>query len=329
MNQRQAIELIQRFHSSPVLVFGDVMLDSDVECRAVGVATEAPVPLLEMSQETSRLGGAANVSNNLARFGVPTHLVGAAGTDHAAVVLKGLLENAHVCFHAVASERLTTRKIRIRSGSHYYLRIDEEEPLAVTAEQLQPALDAVRSLLKDIRMIIVSDYDKGMVNAASAASLESLVKQEGGIKILADIKPGNVAHWRHLDLLTPNLDEARALHELLLHEEANGHPSTLATSLGRILNCDIVMKLSGDGLLTATREGSVTHLEALCQVPQCVAGAGDTVLATLAAALANGATLEDAAYLANVAAAIAVSQPGPHAVSSGELIERLSLLSAG
>jgi D-beta-D-heptose 7-phosphate kinase/D-beta-D-heptose 1-phosphate adenosyltransferase len=330
MLHKQAAELIEKFPSSPILVFGDVMLDSDIDCRALGVASEAPVPLLEMSQEMSRLGGAANVANNLAQLGIPTHLVGAIGIDHAAEVMKELLEDAHVCFHPLISDRLTTRKTRIHSGNHYYLRIDEEEPAALTVEQLEPGLEVVRSLLKDVRMMIVSDYDKGMVNAASAAALESLVRPPDGIKIIADLKPGNVAHWHDLDLITPNLAEARALLDLLIHEETVGRGgSELATSLGRVLNCDVVLKMSEKGLLTAARTGKVTHLEALCQVPQCVAGAGDAVLAALAAALANGATLEDSAYLANVAAAIAVSQPGPHAVSATELTQWFSAVSVG
>jgi rfaE bifunctional protein kinase chain/domain len=329
MHQKQAIELIQKFPSSRILVFGDVMLDSDIDCRALGVANEAPVPLLEMSEQTSRLGGAANVANNLARLGVRTHLVGAAGADHAAEVMRGLLEDAHVSFHPVVSDRLTTRKTRIHSGNHHYLRIDEEESSPLATEQLEAALEIVRSLLKDIQMMIVSDYDKGMVSAASAATLESLVQPEG-LRILADLKPGNVSHWRHLNLITPNLAEAQALHELVFREETDGRSrSELAKGLSQALNCEIVLKLAGEGLLTATKTGHITRFEALCQAPRCVAGAGDTVLATLAAALANGATLEDSAYLANLAAAIAISQPGPHAVSSEELVQHLSTVPAG
>jgi len=323
MRHERALELIQRFPSSPILVFGDVMLDSDIDCRALGVASEAPVPLLEISNETSRLGGAANVANNLAQLGVPTFLIGSVGTDQAADVTKKLLEAARISFHPLVGNRPTTRKTRIRSGSHYYLRIDEEEPSPLAAEQLQAAMEMVGSWLKESRMLVVSDYDKGMVSAASAAALESLVRP-GGLKILADLKPGNVSCWHHLDVITPNLAEAEALHKMSFHGGTGGrNRSQLAQSLSQALNCDVVLKMSGEGLLTATRTGHVTHLEALCQAPQCVAGAGDTVLAALAAALANGATLEDAAYLANLAAAIAVSQPGPHAVSSAELTQRL------
>jgi len=329
MHQKQIIELIQKFPSSTILVFGDVMLDSDIDCRAVGVANEAPVPLLEMSEPTSRLGGAANVANNLARLGVRTHLVGAVGADHAGEVMRKLLEDAHVAFHPVASDRLTTRKTRIHSGNHHYLRIDEEESSPLVAEQLEAAFEVVRSLLKGAGMMLVSDYDKGMVNATSAATLQQLAKPEG-LRILADLKPGNVSQWRHLDLITPNLAEAQALHELIFHEETDGRSrSELARGLSQALDCDIVLKLAGEGLLAATKTGHVTRFEALCQAPQCVAGAGDTVLAILAAALANGATLEDSAYLANVAAAIAISQPGPHAVSSEELVQHFSTASRG
>ena len=300
------------------------MLDSDIDCRALGVANEAPVPLLEMSQEISRLGGAANVANNLAQLGVRTHLIGAVGRDHAAEVINGLLKDAHISFHSLVSDRLTTRKTRIRSGDHYYLRTDEEESSALTTEQLEGAQEVVRSLLKDAPMVIVSDYDKGMINAASAAALESLVHPEG-IRILADLKPANVAHWHHLDLITPNLAEARALHELAFHEETDDRSGAeLAKGLTQVLDCNIVLKLAGAGLLTATKAGQVTRFEAFCRTPKSVVGAGDTVLATLAATLTNGATLEDSAYLANVAAAIAVSQPGPHAVSAAELTQWFS-----
>src|SRR5215471_10912861 len=134
MRPKQAIELIAKFPSTTVLVFGDVMLDSDVECLALGVANEAPIPLLEVVDETPRLGGAANVAMNLVRLGVRTHLIGAIGADQPAEIMKGLLAEAGICFHPIVSDRLTTRKSRIRSGSHYYLRIDEEETAALTDE---------------------------------------------------------------------------------------------------------------------------------------------------------------------------------------------------
>ncbi len=329
MHPKQAIELIDKFPSSAVLVFGDVMLDSDIDCQTLGVANEAPVPLLEVSQEVSRPGGAANVASNLGRLGVQTHLVGAVGRDHAAEALDVLLKEACVSFHPLVSDRLTTHKSRIRSGGHYYLRIDEEDPSALKQDELGTVLEIVRGLLDEVKILVVSDYDKGTVCAASAVALEALVRVKG-IKVFADLKPKNVPSWRHLDLITPNLAEAQALHRLILQVEANGHnESQLARDLSQALDCDMVLKLAGNGLLAAARTGQVSHLKALCQTPQNVAGAGDTVLATLAAALASGASLEDSAYLANVAAAIAVSQRGPHAVSSEELAKHFSMVASG
>jgi rfaE bifunctional protein kinase chain/domain len=325
MHPKQAIELIEKFPSSALLVFGDVMLDSDIDCETLGVANEAPVPLLEMSQEISRPGGAANVASNLGHLGVRTHLVGAVGNDRAAEIIGVLLQEAGVSFHPLVSDRLTTHKTRVRSGSHYFLRIDEEDPSALTGEELGAVLEIVRGLLAEVEILLVSDYDKGMVCPASAVALEALARTEGR-KIFADLKPKNVASWHHLDLITPNLAEAQTLHRLKFQVEANGHDKAqLARALSQALDCDLVLKLAGNGLLTATPMGQVTHLQALCQTPQNVAGAGDTVLATLAAALANGASLEDSACLANVAAAIAVSQPGPHAVSSEELAQHFRM----
>jgi D-beta-D-heptose 7-phosphate kinase/D-beta-D-heptose 1-phosphate adenosyltransferase len=325
MRPKQAIELIEKFPSATVLVFGDVMLDSDVECSALGVANEAPIPLLEVLHETPRLGGAANVAKNLARLGVRTHLIGATGPDHPAEIMKGLLAEAGISFHPILSDRLTTRKSRIRSGSHYYLRIDEEDSSTLADESLTTLIAMLESWTVDVSTVIVSDYDKGMISATSAAAIESLARRRH-VKIIADLKPRNVAYWHDLALITPNLEEAKILYKLRSRTERDAPDnSELARNLSETLGCDVVLKLADQGLLTFSRAGQTSQWTALCQSPRNVAGAGDTVLATLGAALAtNGAGLEDCAYLANVAAAVAISQPGPHAVSSGELAQYLS-----
>ena len=324
----RCLELIQKFHKASVLVFGDIILDVYLDCEALGVANEAPVPLLEVSQQKEALGGAANVANNLARLGVQTQLIGMVGKDPEAEMVTALLRNAGIGFCPLLSDRPTIRKTRIQSGNQYYLRIDEEETSPLTSQEISSVLELVQKGLNSSSLVVVSDYDKGLVTAASATLLESLA-YERRLRILADLKPRNATYWHHLDLITPNLVEARSLHALVCPGDSeNLSEPGLAINLSQALGCDVVLKLAGRGMLVASRSGyRVANFPAHCKSPQNVTGAGDTVLSTLAAAMANGATVEEATYLANVAASLAVSREATCTVSSDELISQLGLAS--
>jgi D-beta-D-heptose 7-phosphate kinase / D-beta-D-heptose 1-phosphate adenosyltransferase len=322
------LDLIRSFRAAVVVVVGDVILDTYLDCMALGVANEAPIPLLQMSRQTHAPGGAANVANNLARLGVQTHLVGMVGQDPEARLLSNLLRDAGIRFYPLVSNRPTTHKTRVLSDRHYYLRLDNEDSSAATQPELTALFDILRGAVANANLIVVSDYDKGMVTAASAQSLESLARDHGR-KIVADLKPQNVGYWRNLDVITPNLVEARALRSLLgLQGPGNSDESELARGLSRALACDVVLKLADRGIRVANESGKVVSFPALCSLPSNTSGAGDTVLSTLAAVLAVGGRIEEAAYLANMAAAVAVSYQSTHAVSADELRQRLSVSTA-
>jgi rfaE bifunctional protein kinase chain/domain len=328
LQTERSLDLIRCFHAAAVLVVGDIILDTYLDCKALGVANEAPIPLLQISWQTHAPGGAANVANNLARLGVQTHLVGMVGRDPEAQLLSNLLRDAGVRFYPLVSNRPTTHKTRVLSDRHYYLRIDDEESLAATQQEITALLDILRGAIGNANLIVVSDYDKGVVTAASAKSLESLARDHGS-RIVADLKPQNVGHWRHLDVVTPNLVEARTLHSLLdLECRENLDESELARSLSKALACDVVLKLADRGIRAANKSGKVVSFPALCDLPLNTSGGGDTVLSTLAAVLAVGGRIEEAAYLANVAAAIAVSYHRTYAVSADELRQRLGVSTA-
>ncbi len=314
-------DLIQRFPSSRVLVLGDIILDIYLECRALGIANEAPVPLLEVLQEKQSLGGAANVAHNLAKLGVATKLIGMVGEDAGAQDLSNLLAASGVAFLPLVTQRQTIRKTRVLSGSQYYLRIDEESPVPLEGDEQKQLLDRVEQALPGTQVVVISDYDKGLVTAESARELEALFQQHG-VKVLADLKPKNAVHWQHLDVLTPNISEARAICSLLGADNGRSmDDSDLAKKLSQLLKCEIVLKRASKGLLVASRNQEVASYPALCQRPLSTSGAGDTVLAVLAASLACGSSLEEAAYLSSHAAAIAVSNEGTYAVSASELTE--------
>jgi D-beta-D-heptose 7-phosphate kinase/D-beta-D-heptose 1-phosphate adenosyltransferase len=247
------------------------------------------------------------------------------GQDPEAKLLSNLLRDVGVRFYPLVSNRPTTHKTRVLSGKHYYLRVDDEDSPAATQEVLTAFSDVLRSTITNANLIVVSDYDKGMVTAASAQNIESLARDYGR-KIVADLKPENLGYWRNLDVITPNLVEARALCSLLgLQCPENLDESELARSLSMALACDVVLKLADRGVRVANVSGEVVSFPALCNLPSNTSGAGDTVLSTLAAVLAVGGGTEEAAYLANMAAAVAVSHQSTYAVSADELRQRLGV----
>lgn len=321
---KSSLDCIRRISGVRVLVVGDVMLDTYLACRALGVADEAPVPLLEIQSQSQALGGAANVARNLARLGASTALVGLMGGDSEGETVRRLLRESGVDGFLLQTERPTILKTRVLSGDHYYLRLDEED-LSPLTEAEQAALAAqVEAQLSEADLLVVSDYDKGLLSPGLAKRIERLARDHGR-RIVADLKPPNALAWQHLDLITPNLSEARSLCSLL---RPGGEPSddaeTMAETLRSRLGCAVVLKLGSQGMVIAPSSGPPSRLEAHCRSPIEVSGAGDTVLATLAAAMAGGADLNQAAWLANLAASISVSRPGTHAVSAAELMETVT-----
>ena len=318
------LECIRRISGVRLLVVGDVMLDTYLDCRALGVADEAPVPLLEIRSQSDTLGGAANVARNLAQLGAQTTLIGVVGDDAQAEIIRGLLRESGVAESLLQTQRQTTVKTRVSSGDHYYLRLDEEQICPLTESDQATVASQIDACLSEIDLLVVSDYDKGFLSPSLAKHIERLARDRD-LGIVADLKPQNALNWRHLDLITPNLSEARLLCSLLHPErEPSNDPQTIADTLKTQLGCGVVLKMGSQGMLIAPSSGTPSHLKALCLSPMEVSGAGDTVLATLAASLAQHADLHQAAWLANVAASISVSKPDTHAVSVDELMEAVT-----
>ena len=313
-------DLIRRFPTAQILVIGDVILDTYLDCKALGVANEAPVPLLEISKQTHTLGGAANVAHNLAKLGVKTSLLGLIGNDPNGRLLTKLIQENGIRFLPLLTNRPTLHKCRVLSGRHYYLRLDEEEPSPLSESEATAFLKEASKATRDSKVVLVSDYDKGMFTGSLARSIEALSVQHG-IPIFGDIKPRNIHYWTHLRLITPNQSEARKLFsELIPGAPKLQNNLELARNLSRRLSCDIVLKLAEEGLIAVGSSGEAYQFQALCWAPENVSGAGDTVLSTLAAVLAVNAGLREAAFLANLAASIAISHTGTHAVSDQELL---------
>ncbi|MCL7461845.1 bifunctional D-glycero-beta-D-manno-heptose-7-phosphate kinase/D-glycero-beta-D-manno-heptose 1-phosphate adenylyltransferase HldE [Pseudomonas sp. NW5] len=301
-----------RFDQAPVLVVGDVMLDRYWYGATSRISPEAPVPVVKVEQSEDRPGGAANVALNIAALGAPAWLVGVTGTDEAADSLTARLTAAGVDarFQRIQGQP-TIVKLRVMSRHQQLLRMDFEEPFATDEAAL---LAEVEALLNQVRVLILSDYGKGALKNHQALIRAARAR---GVPVLADPKGRDFAIYRGATLITPNLSEFEAVVGRCADEAE-------LVSKGLALLADLEL----EALLITRGEHGMTllracqpelHLPARAREVFDVTGAGDTVISTLASALAAGEPLPQAVALANLAASIVVGKLGTATVSAPEL----------
>ncbi len=301
-----------RFDQAPVLVVGDVMLDRYWHGGTSRISPEAPVPVVKVEQMEDRPGGAANVALNIAALGAPAWLVGVTGQDEAADSLAERLLAAGVDAHLQRLEHQPTIvKLRVMSRHQQLLRMDFEEPFVTDSVQLA---NTVSDLLNRVNVLVLSDYGKGALQ--NHQTLIQAARQRG-IPVLADPKGRDFSIYRGATLITPNLGEFEAVVGCCSDEAE-------LVSKGQ----QLIAKLELEALLITRGENGMTllrpsqtelHLPARAREVFDVTGAGDTVISTLAAALAAGEGLPQAVALANLAAGIVVGKLGTAAISAPEL----------
>lgn len=301
-----------RFDQAPVLVVGDVMLDRYWHGATNRISPEAPVPVVKVEQIEDRPGGAANVALNIAALGAPAWLVGVTGQDEAADSLAERLHAAGVDAHfqRIASQP-TIVKLRVMSRHQQLLRLDFEEPFTTDGAAL---LADVTALLDKVRVLILSDYGKGALPNHQALIQAARARN---IAVLADPKGKDFSIYRGASLITPNLAEFEAVVGRCSDEAelvAKGLKLLAELELGALL------VTRGEHGMTLLRQGyPALHLPARAREVFDVTGAGDTVISTLATALAAGEELPQAVALANLAAGIVVGKLGTATVSAPEL----------
>jgi D-beta-D-heptose 7-phosphate kinase/D-beta-D-heptose 1-phosphate adenosyltransferase len=309
------------FSSVNVLTVGDLMLDQYWFGPTTRISPEAPVPVVKVAGAEARAGGAANVAINLASLGVRSTICGLIGADANGRQLQQLLQERQVEVAVAAiSERPTITKLRVLSRNQQLIRLDTEDIFEHRdAEALVPILEAQ---LPDAQVCILSDYAKGTL--AQVSEIIARCRQHG-IPALVDPKGRDFTRYRGASLLTPNLAEfeavvGRASDDQQLVER--GQALCAELDLGAL-----VVTLSERGMVVIQDETTPVFLPARVREVFDVTGAGDTVIAALAAGIAAGMSLPDAAALANLAAGIVVRKIGVASVSASEL--RLALHEQG
>ncbi|ADE38947.1 PfkB family carbohydrate kinase [Candidatus Puniceispirillum marinum] len=312
--------------NSHILVVGDVMLDRFIDGHVSRISPEAPVPILEKSAVKQMPGGSANVACNLAFLGAKTTLIGAIGDDDAGQILAAELgKNPAITFapHIVAG-RPTTLKTRYRAAGQQILRVDDEDTSPLMPDVTDAILSQIETCLKStpaVDAVIISDYAKGCLTPAVIQKIVTLCKQ-ADIKTIADPKLADFSAYRGVDILTPNLSELRAAsYEALdaIDDITNvAHDLIVKHELGGIL-----ATLSARGMVLTVAGGTTILGAATARDVFDVSGAGDTVVATVAACVAQNIAHPLAVDIANLAAGVAVAKSGTAIVSPGEILAQL------
>ena len=303
-----------------ILVIGDVMLDRFVDGKVNRLSPEAPVPVLELAQESVMPGGAANVACNLAGLGCDVRLLSVSGNDPAGRKLAQLLgTNLSVDFHQIIdTDRPTTTKTRFRADGQQVLRVDEEVTSPVghtTAEQL---LTTFRDAVQSVELVVLSDYAKGAVAPDIVRQVIDIARKAGK-PVVTDPKLADFSIYAGSTMLTPNLGELR--NAAGLTSESLEDVAEAAATLARHHDIkSILVTLSARGMLLVNEDGSWTHDPAKTLEVFDVSGAGDTVIAMIGAALAGGMADAEAVRLANIAAGVVVAKSGTAAACPGEII---------
>lgn len=319
MNRQRAEELLRSLPQCKITVLGDVMLDEFVWGDVTRISPEAPVPVVDVRTESRHLGGAANVLANLVALGATGSVVGVVGKDPAGEYVRSDLSKlGPAAFEnlIVDDSRPSTTKTRIVAHSQLVVRADRESRKQVSTEIENRIIERLKTALKDANAFVVSDYDKGVVTPRILNAI--LPTAYGRIPVLIDPKLRNFDSYRPATLITPNHHEALKMSNT--EEDSDAGLYHAAEIIRERLGCDSVLITRGDrGMMLLGSDGSPVYVKTAAREVYDVTGAGDTVIAALAGALAAGASMFEAATFANHAAGIVVGKVGTATASAEDL----------
>jgi len=314
----------EQFKQKKIMVIGDLMLDRYVWGVVNRISPEAPVPVVEVTNEFVRLGGAANVANNLYSLGAMPIPIGIVGKDAEGNELIELMRqlNFPTNWILIDEARPTVVKTRIIANDQHVVRADRESRTPIRPEIMTKALDFIASIIHQVDAIIIEDYNKGLLTKELIRQIIELARRHQKI-ITVDPKFDNFFEYRHVTLFKPNRKEAEAALGLKISSmEQVEHACHLMMDR---LECEIVLMTlgaQGMGLLNSKRE--FNQIPTKARKVHDVSGAGDTVISTLTLSLAAGGELREAVTLANYAAGVVCGEVGVVPIDPEKLRESLA-----
>jgi D-beta-D-heptose 7-phosphate kinase/D-beta-D-heptose 1-phosphate adenosyltransferase len=309
--------LVRKFKDRRVLVVGDLMLDRYIWGDVSRISPEAPVPVVEVHKSTSCLGGAGNVGFNLTGLGAATLVVGVVGDDEEGAWVKRHVGEGRGVF--VDPERPTTVKMRIVARNQQVVRVDQEKKKAVSEEIREKIIRLIRK--EDYDGIVISDYNKGIVTKALAEQVLPFAREKG-LPVFVDPKVENFACYSPVTLIAPNHHEAERIVRHFCQTDAEVERAGREI-LALIQSDYLIIKRGEQGMSIFEKGRPPLHIPTIAREVFDVTGAGDTVIATASLALLAGATIQEAAILANAAGGVVVGKIGTAACAPEELLTAL------
>lgn len=317
METKKLIEIVNNFKGKRIGVIGDLIIDHFIWGDSKRISPEAPVPVVFVTKESFRPGGAANTANNIATLGGKASIIGLINTDIAGVQLIKLLEKKGVDTTGLFKDkdRPSSQKIRIIARGQQIVRIDKEKNEYINKEQEKEAIDFVASQIKDYDGLVISNYAKGFVTKNLVQEIINLGKKYGKF-VIGDTRPKYACYFKDITLLSPNYEEATEIAKIQDLEKAG-------KIIQEQLNCNVLITRGSQGM-TLFENNEVMNFSTKAKEVFDVVGAGDTVVAALSLALASGAKLRQAAVIANYAAGVVVAKTGTATVSFEELKDKIN-----
>ncbi len=304
-------DLLARFRDCPVLIVGDLMLDEYLWGHVNRISPEAPVPVVEVQRRSFTAGGAANTAANVASLGGRAIVAGIVGDDSAGQRIRDLLDGQGIDSSAIGidSSRPTTTKTRVVAHSQQMVRIDHEQPGALSDAVEKELLAQLKIQLSQVRAAVVSDYGKGVITSSLCERLIELARASG-VPVIVDPKGTDYRKYRGATVVKPNqLETGKVFNrELRTTAEVERAGRELLQFLGAGSSVLVTRGAQGMTLLEANRP--TVHVPTQAREVYDVTGAGDTVAGALALSLAVGSNLESACQLASLAAAVVVGKVG-------------------
>jgi rfaE bifunctional protein kinase chain/domain len=318
-NRLDAIQ--NSFTGKRIAVIGDLMLDKYFWGTVSRISPEAPVPVVEVDEESTRLGGAANVANNIASLGGVPIMIGVVGNDIGADILRTLVADKGFPIDGIVADysRPTTIKTRVIAHGQHVVRIDQEEKGDINADTEARVFTSLESQISSLDGIILEDYNKGVLSKGLIKSVISLAKDHKKT-ITVDPKLNNFFDYQGVSVFKPNRKEAEEALGRRLHSFHDMEAAALELC-NRLNSENVLLTLGEKGMLLLERNGTVAHVESKTRNVADVSGAGDTVIATLTMAMVAGASVTESAALANYAGGIVCGEVGIVPIDKGVLIQ--------
>ncbi len=315
--------LKNKFKGLKIAVIGDMMLDSYFWGDVKRISPEAPVPVIEIENEFFRFGGAANVTLNIKKLGGIPYSIGLVGNDNDGRIFSSLMKEAGIVSSGIITDktRPTTAKTRVIAGNQHVVRIDKESKSDVSSKTEKKLFGYLADNIKNLDGIILQDYNKGVLTPGLIKRIINLANEKN-ILITVDPKFNNFFEYKNVTVFKPNRKEAE---DILAFKIKSDTDITKAgnTLLERLKAKNILLTLGGEGIAVFEQGKPEKRMPTKARKVADVSGAGDTVIATLTMALAAGANILEASYLANYAAGIVCEEVGIIPIEAEKLFDTI------